>query len=477
MTAPVRATAAGAPASSHRRVDCSSSARARLFIELSRELSSATEPTEVQRIFARGLRPINPSDGYLSLSCRGLEPGEYRITRRTLDAASLNGVPGDPWRDFHNLPIHRGGLLGELIQDESPKLLVELRVTEDPVLGDALAPFGTLMAMPLFDQGKALNWAITLKHDRAGYTANELEDAILRSNLAGGTVRNTVLAKQLREANSQLREAHEQSRAAHESLREAHEQIREEIQRIAAIQRSLLPDRMPEIPGVVLAASYETFDTAGGDLYGFRPTLAEGEGGAAPPESPWGILIADASGHGPSAAVVSAMLHAIVHTYPGAVGSPAHLLRHANRHLAAKRIEQSFVTAFAAIFDPLSRKLSYSRAGHEPPLVKCAGSGGATFRLDSAGDVPLGVLDEVVYESAEVQLEPGQTLVLYTDGITEARDPQGRFFGTEGIERALVECTGDPQCVIGSITAALRGHEAGRRPADDQTIVAMKVLP
>jgi len=462
MDVPVKAPAATSSTRSYRRIDGAPSLRSQLYLDLSRELSSATEPTEVQRIFSRGLRSINPIDGYLSLSCRGLEPGEYRITRRTLDAASINAAPGDPWRDFNSLPVHRGGILGELIQDESPKLLVDLRIEDDPVLESALAPFGTLMAMPLFDQGRALNWAVTLKHDRAGYTVSELEDAILRSNLVGGTVRNTVMAKQLREANAQLREAHEQ--------------IREEMERIAAIQRSLLPERMPEIPGAVLAASYETFDTAGGDLYGFRPTLAPGERGDAPPESPWGILIADASGHGPSAAVVSAMLHAIVHTYPGSVTSPAQILSHANRHLAAKRIEQSFVTAFAAIFDPVSRKLTYSRAGHEPPLVKNAGSGGEVFRLDAAGDVPLGVLSEVAYEVAEIQLELGQTLVLYTDGITEARDPQGRFFGTEGIERSLVQCTGEPQCVIGSITSALREHEAGRRPADDQTIVAMKLV-
>lgn len=431
-------------------------------MELSRELSTATEPTEVQRIFWRGLRAVNPSDGYLSLSTRALDGGRYRITRQALDPDNLAPPSGDPWRDFDRIPVHRGGILGEIVADESPKLFQEMRIASDPVLGDALKPFGSLLAMPLFDQGRALNWAITLKRDPYGYQIGDLEDSILRANISGGTVRSTVLAKQLREANAQLREAHEQ--------------IREEMARIAAIQRALLPDRMPDIPGVALSASYETFDTAGGDLFGFRPTMAATERGPAPPDSPWGILIADASGHGPSAAVVSAMLHAIVHAVPGPLMSPAELLRHANVHLAAKRIEQSFVTAFAAIFDPRTRRLTYSRAGHEPPLVKNAGSGGATFRLDEVGDVPLGVLDSVDYEVGEVQLEVGQTLVLYTDGITEARDPAGRFFGTEGIERALVECTGEPQCVIGSITGALKAHEAGRRPADDQTIVAMKLV-
>ncbi|MFO0873092.1 MAG: PP2C family protein-serine/threonine phosphatase [Phycisphaerales bacterium] len=439
----------------YRRVDLSPSMRVPVLMGLVEQLSRATEPTEVQRVFARGIRQLNPVDGFISVSCRGLAAGTYKITRMSLDPDALVNNWGDPWRNFASMPTHTGGLIGELIANDQPKLLQQLDVRDDPVLDHRIAGFGSLIAVPLFDNGHALNWAISLRRSPEGFSLEDLEEGILRGNLVGGTVRTVVLAKQLRDANAR---------------------IQDEVERIARIQQALLPERMPEIPGVSLASSYATFDVAGGDLYTFRPVFAVGERDTAPPESPWAMMIADASGHGPSAAVVSAMVHSIVHAYPEPPTSPAVLLRHVNRHLAAKRIEQSFVTAFAAIYDPTSRKLLFSRAGHEPPILKNSGSGGATVRLDAAGHLPLGILEDVQYTDAEIALEPGQTVVMYTDGITEARSPSGAMFGVEGIERSLVECSGEPQCVIGSITGALREHEAGQRPADDQTIVTMKVV-
>ena len=96
-------------------------------------------------------------------------------------------------------------------------------------------------------------------------------------------------------------------------------------------------------------------------------------------------------------------------------------------------------------------------------------------RLDDVGGIPLGIDPGMTYEFSEVVLERGQTLVLYTDGITDAMNPQREMFGVEGIEAALDRCSGEPACVMNSITTALREHEAGGRPADDQTIVAIKV--
>ena len=83
---------------------------------------------------------------------------------------------------------------------------------------------------------------------------------------------------------------------------------------------------------------------------------------------------------------------------------------------------------------------------------------------------------DAVYHEAEVTLEPGQTLILYTDGISEARRPGGNMFGIEGIEASLIACTGAPECAIHHINEALAAHQADMRPDDDQTIVVMQVI-
>jgi len=434
-------------------VDTSGNPRIPVLMQMVGAISRASDPKQVLREFASGLRKLQTVEAYISLSTRDLPPGQYRITRMLLDpdADSIDDV--DPWSGRDAMTVHSGGLLGAIIRQAYPEIIHHLHLEHDPVVGDALADFHSLMAVPLFDNGEPLNWSISLRRDPEGFTVEELEDAILRNNLVGSTVRNVLARKE---------------------IHRAHDEIRREVQRIAAIQRALLPERVPDIAGLALAASYETFDTAGGDYYDFLPlrTTADGQ---PDPDGPWCLLIADASGHGPAAAVMMAMLHAILHAYPDIPDGPAEVLHHTNVHLCAKRIEGTFVTAFLAIYHPTTRELTYARAGHNPPLVKNPGSGGAVRRLDNVGGLPLGILPETEYEQSAVTLEPGQSLVLYTDGVTEAMNPHGTMFGIAGIEDALVLCTGQPDCVVESLADALKEHEANVQPSDDQTFVIARV--
>ncbi len=437
------------------RVDTSGSAKIPVLMEMVGSLSRATQPQEVLRAFSKDFRKLEGDMAYLSLSTRGLGPGQYRITRVLMDEAEWEAPVRDPWVAARDMPMHEGGFLGEVIRSAYPELIHHLSVPHDPVLGELLAPFRSMMAIPLFDQGEPLNWAISLRRDPRGFSIEDLEKAILRSNLVGGRVKSTLVARE---------------------LQIAHDKIQREMQRIADIQRALLPSVMPDIPGVKLAASYETFDHAGGDYYDIQPLKRSVDGSSHDPDGPWAIIVADASGHGPAAAVIMAMLHAILHAYPHMPGGPAEVLEHVNRHLYAKRIESSFVTAFLAIYEPATRRFTYARAGHNPPLLKHPGSGGAVERLDEVGGVPLGILPDATYVDRSITLDLGQSVVFYTDGVTEALDARGRMFGLKGIEDALTECTGEPVCVMGSVMAAVREHENGVRPADDQTLLAMKVV-
>lgn len=434
-------------------VDTSRSDTLPILMEMVGAVSRAETPKDVLRDFSRGMRHLNPMDGYISLSTRGLGPGEYRITRYIDYAEQKEIGDTDSWSNPQKFPVHAGGFLGALVRQAYPELIHHLDLKDDPVLGSTLASFGSLMAVPLFDNGEPLNWAIMLRRDPEGFDLKDLEESILQGNLVGSTVRNVLAAERLRAANTA---------------------IRDEMDRIASIQRALLPT-LPEIPGLSLGTSYETFDQAGGDLYALRP-LRSGADGTPDPSSPWGIMIGDASGHGPAAAVVMAMLIAILDAYPHEPAGPGEVLAHANRHLCAKNIEHTFVTAFFGIYCPSSRRFAYARAGHNPPLLLARDDAGMhTTRLDAVGSLPLGITPDVEYDETTVELAVGQSIVMYTDGITESFSPDGQMFGLEGIEHSLRTCSGEPSCVIGHVRSALAEHAQGVRPGDDQTMVVMRV--
>lgn len=424
-----------------------------MIMELVSSMNRVAEPEDLLERFINTMRQAYGARCYIQLSTRGLGPGQYRITRILIhndqDLVDRSAL----WHP-ENHPIHSGGILGEIVSMAGPSIVHDLDLRTDSVLGDRLAGFHSAMACPLFEN-EIVNWTILLDPHPNAFTHHDLEEMILRANLVAAMVGNLETARKLVSASLH---------------------IQREIEQISRIQEALLPERLPDIPGLKLAVSYQTFDSAGGDLYDIAclgDTLQPWTG---EPDDRWALLIGDVSGHGPAAAVVMAMVHSILHTYPVRPNGPAEVLRHVNRHLCSKRIEQSFVTAFLAFYDPKTRELTYARAGHEPPLLKQFPHQGDPLRLDAVGELPLGITADVEYSEARLTLQPGQTLILYTDGITEAGRRSGAMFGIEGIERALTACTGASDCAIRHIAEALERHQINDRPSDDQTIVAIQVV-
>ena len=429
------------------------------LVELLRGVSEATDPRQVLRHYAEALDRGRHRGGFVSVSRRGLqdEPGAFRVTRRLLTEADGTIDAGDPWADAGSLEVHRGGLLGEIMEAGVPAVRNGPGPLEDPALGPDARAFGCVMAVPLFDGGEATNWAFQLRPAAEPFGPEELREALLQGNLVGGNVRLVRLAQRLREAS-----------AAQD----------EEVERIGRIQRALLPETLPEVPGARTAVSYHTPAAAGGDFYTVRPLGLDGveEGEAT---GGWGLVIADVSGHGPAAAVVMAMLQSILMAMPVEHQSdPGAVLAYLNRHLCAKRIEATFATAVVAGYRPDTGELRYARAGHPLPMLRRAGEGGSpveVVELEGDAGPPLGVLPEAFYGSAGIRLRPGDGLVLTTDGIEEARDPAGGFFGRGGIRRALLDCAGDAGCLVATLRERVLVHEGGRGPADDQTVLALTV--
>jgi len=229
------------------------------------------------------------------------------------------------------------------------------------------------------------------------------------------------------------------------------------------VQQALLPREIPKIPGLKIATSYLTSDEAGGDYYDFFPA----------PNGTWGVVIADVAGHGAAAATVMAMLHAILHGYRGPDFAPDAVLRYANSRLEACRIESTFVTAFFGVYDPATGRLEYARAGHNPPRLKQR-DGGGVRAVDGAHGLPLGITRDYEMRSGSLDLRVGDTLVLYTDGITEAFSAEREQFGIHRLDGALVGCSGEPDCVVDSVHKALYKHTRSLAREDDQTIVAIR---
>lgn len=427
-------------------VDLSSSLRIPRQLELLTAASRLQDPADVVQLFFGALRQLYGARRYVLLCTHGRTPGRYAIGF-DIDEQGVNSVRSkDPWIGQH-LPEHAEQILADILATSHPRLLHQLTIDErSPSLFDG---YGSVMIVPVFEEGVPRNWLIVMHRAPSGFGVADLEELNLRVNLVGALINNMHMGRR---------------------LRQAHDLIQHEVDRIAMIQRHLLPQQLPHIANASLAVSYETFDRAGGDLYDIRPV-----GPDAPLDAtqPWSLLIADASGHGPAAAVMAAMFDAIIGTFPTYPLGPAEVLSHVNNHLCRKRIGTSFVTAFLAFYDPAEHSLTYTSAGHNPPLLKSAH--GEAVSLDEAGHLPLGIDPGEVYQQHTMLLAPQQTLLLYTDGVSEAFNPRGELLGMSRLKRLTEACHGDPQCLIDTLLQAVREHEGGAKPHDDRTLLALQV--
>jgi sigma-B regulation protein RsbU (phosphoserine phosphatase) len=435
-----------------RSIDLSDDPRLPVLVELAAAVTKARTTAELFGILTAHLRRAFGPRCILTLSVEGLPPGAFRLTRAlSLDSVDpIDGDLDDLWED-DGKPIYSAGFLKEIVSTPLPKLYHHLHVCNDVVLGDFLSECRSLQAVPVFFEGRLHGWTMIGSADPEGLGPVDVEHAVLRTNLTWTMAANLRLADRARQAQRALER---------------------QVDQIAAIQRSLLPPEIPRITGLDGVVSYNTYDRAGGDYYTLLPLRRVN--GEPDPDGPWGIMVADASGHGPAAAVLTAMLHATLLAKPLAGLAPDEVLNYLNRQILSRPIDGSFVTAFYAVYDPSSNLLRYACAGHPPPLLKDVGPEGKVVRLNKGSGLPLGVHDDLGVQEAQHSWNSDQTLILYTDGITDASSPTGETFGVVGIERAAASCAGDPPCVVQAVQAVLREFEAGHRPGDDQTLLVLQ---
>jgi sigma-B regulation protein RsbU (phosphoserine phosphatase) len=237
--------------------------------------------------------------------------------------------------------------------------------------------------------------------------------------------------------------------------------LENELEIVSVVQRRLLPKKVPEIAGLKLAVHYETSLYAGGDYYDI----------AKMPDNQWGFLVADAEGHSAPAAVMMAMTCALFRSYPQPPTEPGGLLYFLNEHLC-KVAEPSFVTALYAVYDAVRHTLKIARAGHPPPMIWRSAGQKAT-EYDCSGVFPMGVdpYDQVP-PVTEAELKPGDRILMYTDGVTERFNTDGKTYGEERLLRQLeVNRQGNPQELLASIMRDVNAFANGRPADDDQALL------
>ncbi len=406
-----------------------------------KEMSRQTEPQEMVRAYGERVRKLFPSDQRFSISRRGLIAPQYRITRSTTWTDSIN-----PWREKDRLPLFEGGLIAKLIYGEEPQIIDHLEVSEDDPAAEYLAGCRSLVAIPLFDQGVSQNMVILLWKQPAAYPKEDLPQMVWMSNLFGRATSNLVLS---------------------DELKHAYQALDREMKVVAEIQRSLLPTPLPTIPTMDIATHYQPSQRAGGDYYDLFPL----------PSDKWGIFIADVSGHGTPAAVLMAITHCIAHTHPGPPQPPAKVLEYVNRHLTTLYTSQNenFITAFYGVYNPAARTLTYACAGHNPPRLKRC-QDGSLLELDKAGGFPLGLTTDGGYDEHTQQLQPGDQIIFYTDGITEASNPEGKLFGTDRLDQVLENCSLHASSLLDAVLRSVEDFTNGHPADDDRTLIVARVL-
>jgi phosphoserine phosphatase RsbU/P len=241
-------------------------------------------------------------------------------------------------------------------------------------------------------------------------------------------------------------------------------QSRTEQELMAAheVQKRFMPRGVPKLAGFSFVAHYDPSRDVGGDLYDFI-TLDDDH---------VAVVVGDVSGKGFAAALVMAWVASQIRVAAHQVRHPAEVLARVNENLLEARQDDLFVTVFYGVLDRRDMSITYSNAGHVPPMIRRA-IGAEVEALEEDAGLPIGVVPEATFEESRVFLDRGDVLVLVSDGVTEARNPEKRMFGLDGLRAAIGRSPSSPTDLVCGVLGEIREFIRGEAHYDDITIVAV----
>ena len=313
---------------------------------------------------------------------------------------------------------------------------------DSPALA-AMKAAGVTLAVPLVSQGEligVLNLGPRLSEQ--DYTA---DDRKLLENLAGQAGPAVRVGQLVREQEAEAR---------------SRERIEQELRVATLIQQNFLPRQLPELAGWQLAAYYRPAREVGGDFYDFIEL----------PGDRLGLVIGDVTDKGVPAAMVMAATRTVLRASAQRLVAPGEVLEAVNELLCPDMPEKMFVTCLYAVLERDTGRLRFANAGHNLPYVSTEGG---PIELRATG-MPLGLLPGMTYEEKEAVLAPGEVVLLHSDGLAEAHDPEGEMYGFPRT-LGLVGRADDGQELIDALLGELDEFTgAGWEQEDDITLVTLR---
>jgi serine phosphatase RsbU (regulator of sigma subunit) len=334
-------------------------------------------------------------------------------------------------------------LMEEVIEKGRPALVIDAAIDQRFSGSESIIASGvrSVVAAPLSGADGSIGMiALLSRVNVRKFSEDDLDMLVSLASAAALRVRNVALAEEAAARKVLERE-----------LALAHD-----------MQMAMLPRRMPDRPEIELAASVTPARSVGGDLYDFVAT----------PAAIW-FIVADVSGKGVPAALYTAVAKTLFRATVQASTTIGEVLTRMNAELARENDQVMFITAVVGCLSMATGEVMLGDAGHNPALV--LRRGGRVEKADVPKCMAFGVLEDTPYEHAVVTLQPGDTLVLYTDGATDARAPNGEMFGSDRLEEAVAACSGLTAAqVLQSISGVTVRFAAGAPPEDDVTLLVLR---
>lgn len=362
----------------------------------------------------------------------------------------IPGMPGHLPRSIQRVSMKPGeGVSGTVFTTRKPLIISDYDKWEGRAPETPKGVIGQAIGIPV-EHGERILGVIAISRSKTDPPFND-DDVRLLTLFAGQAAIALTNAQQYEELQKLYGEV------------KVKERLESELTMAHTIQASLLPQRLPRIAGWELAACWEAAREISGDFYDCFPV----------PGGRWGFVIADVAGKGVPAALFMALCRTLTRTFSMDGRRPREAIARVNDLIIADSYSEWFVTLFYGLLDPKWGIMTYVNAGHPRPLW--LRSKGKKIEKLSADGIALGVFEGITLEEKSVQLEPGDQVLMYTDGISEALDTAGNLYGERRIHKGLMRSAQEPPTVIlEGLQKDIAAFSKGRPQADDLTAIMLK---